>query len=66
MKKEYVGYMGQGTLGYAVERWRLMGFSDEDYQKASTVCSQAQLGKQAGNSIIVDILEEIFKEIIHT
>ncbi|MDO7864786.1 DNA cytosine methyltransferase [Brochothrix thermosphacta] len=50
----------------SLERWRLMGFSDEDYQKASTVCSQAQLGKQAGNSIIVDILEEIFKEVIHT
>lgn len=43
------------------ECWRLMGFSDEDYEKASKVCSNTQLYKQAGNSIVVNVLMEIFR-----
>jgi len=43
------------------ECWRLMGFSDEDFEKASKVNSNSQLYKQAGNSIVVNVLEEIFK-----
>ena len=31
------------------ECWRLMGFNDTDYERASEVCSQSQLYKQAGN-----------------
>lgn len=46
------------------ECWRLMGFDDEDFEKASKVCSNAQLYKQAGNSIVVNVLEEIFKCMI--
>lgn len=45
------------------ECWRLMGFSDEDFAKASKVNSNYQLYKQAGNSIVVNVLEEIFKEM---
>ena len=46
------------------ECWRLMGFSDEDYDKAETVNSNTQLYKQAGNSIVVPVLEAIFKEML--
>jgi DNA (cytosine-5)-methyltransferase 1 len=41
------------------ECWRLMGFDDEDFNKARTVCSDTQLYKQAGNSIVVNVLEAI-------
>lgn len=43
------------------ECWRLMGFSDEDFHKAEQVNSNTQLYKQAGNSIVVDVLEAIFR-----
>ena len=46
------------------EYWRLMGFDDEDFEKASKVNSNAQLYKQAGNSIVVNVLEAIFKELL--
>lgn len=46
------------------ECWRLMGFDDEDYEKASEVNSDTQLYKQAGNSIVVNVLMEIFKEML--
>ena len=42
------------------EVWRLMGFNDEDFEKAEKVNSNTQLYKQAGNSIVVDVLEELF------
>lgn len=45
------------------ECWRLMGFDDEDFEKAEKVNSNAQLYKQAGNSIVVNVLEEIFKNL---
>ena len=41
-----------------------MGFSDEDFNKAKEAgISDTQLYKQAGNSIVVNVLEEIFKNI---
>ena len=46
------------------ECWRLMGFDDEDYEKASKVCSNTQLYKQAGNSIVVNVLEKIVRNLI--
>jgi DNA (cytosine-5)-methyltransferase 1 len=46
------------------ECWRLMGFSDEDFEKAAKVNSDTQLYKQAGNSIVVDVLYNIFKELL--
>ena len=46
------------------ECFRLMGFYDEDFSKAEQVpTSNAQLYKQAGNSIVVNVLEEILKEL---
>ena len=46
------------------ECWRLMGFSDDDFHKAEAVNSNSQLYKQAGNSIVVDVLEGIFKQLL--
>ena len=46
------------------ECWRLMGFEDEDYEKAAQVNSNTQLYKQAGNSIVVNVLEAIFKQLL--
>ena len=42
------------------ECYRLMGFSDAEFNRAEKVNSNTQLYKQAGNSIVVDVLEEIF------
>ena len=41
------------------ECWRLMGFDDEDFNKARAVNSDTQLYKQAGNFIVVNVLEAI-------
>jgi DNA (cytosine-5)-methyltransferase 1 len=46
------------------ECWRLMGFDDEDFDKASQVNSNTQLYKQAGNSIVVNVLMAIFNELL--
>ena len=46
------------------ECWRLMGFDDEDFEKAEKVNSNTQLYKQAGNSIVVNVLMAIFKELL--
>ena len=46
------------------ECWRLMGFADEDYEKASKVNSNTQLYKQAGNSIVVNVLEAILTNLL--
>lgn len=57
------------------ECWRLMDFSDEDFEKAEKVNSNTQLYKQSGNSIVVNVLvailgqlfpgkEDLYKEII--
>lgn len=45
------------------ECWRLMGFTDEEFDKAQAVCSNTQLYKQAGNSIVVNVLVALLKEI---
>lgn len=46
------------------ECWRLMGFTDEDFEKAEKVNSNTQLFKQAGNSIVVNVLEAILKNLV--
>lgn len=38
------------------ECWRLMGFSDAEFDKAASVCGDTQLYRQAGNSIVTNIL----------
>lgn len=46
------------------ECWRLMGFSDAHFEKAKVAgVSNTQLYKQAGNSIVTDVLYYIFKEL---
>ena len=45
------------------ECWRLMAFTDEDFHKAEAVNSNTQLYKQAGNSIVVTVLEAIFRQM---
>lgn len=46
------------------ECYRLMTFSDEDYEKAEKVVSATQLYKSAGNSIVCDVLCRIFENMI--
>ena len=46
------------------ECWRLMGFDDSDFEKAEKVNSSSQLYKQAGNSIVVNVLEGILKNLL--
>lgn len=48
----------------ANEYFRLMGFDDTDFAKAEAVNSNTQLYKQAGNSIVVQVIEHIFKALL--
>lgn len=48
------------------EAWRFMGFDDEDYEKANKVNGPVALYSQAGNSIVVPVLEAILKNLLHT
>ena len=45
-----------------LECWRLQGFKDEDFFNVKGL-SDTQLYKQAGNSITVNVLMELFKKI---
>ena len=46
------------------ECWRLMGFDDSDFDKAKVAgISNSQLYKQAGNSIVVNVLQYIFRNL---
>ena len=48
-----------------LECWRLMGFDDEDFYKAQSAgVSDTQLYRQAGNSIVVNVLEFILQELL--
>ncbi|MDU9262406.1 DNA cytosine methyltransferase, partial [Staphylococcus pseudintermedius] len=61
---------GKYRLLTELECWRLMGFDDEDYYKVASEhptrknMTNGTLYKQAGNSIVVQVLEAIFKQII--
>ena len=47
------------------ESWRLMGFTDAEYERvASTDIPKSALYKLPGNSIVVNVLEAIFDELI--
>lgn len=49
-----------------LECWRLMGFTDEEFILAQLAgVSNSQLYKQAGNSIVIDVLVGIFKELFN-
>lgn len=57
------------TDGYRIRKltplecFRLMDVTDEDFYKAQAVNSNSQLYKQAGNSIVVSVLEAIFRNM---
>jgi len=63
--------IGNNKYRYLTERecFRLMGFDDSDFDKLINIfprrknCMSSILYKQAGNSIVVNVLEEIIKEI---
>ena len=66
------GYEGVAILttnGYRIRKltplecWRLMGFDDTDFRKAEQVNSNAQLYKQAGNSIVVNVIMSIIQKL---
>lgn len=46
------------------ECWRLMGYNDEDFEKAAKVNSNTQLYKEAGNAIVKQVLMGIFSQLI--
>lgn len=55
-------FRARGLTG--LENWRLMGFDDNDYYTVRNAgVSEAQADKQAGNSIVVDVLERVFIEL---
>lgn len=48
-----------------IECFRLMGFDDDDHAKAVEAgVSNSQLYKQAGNSIVVNVIEAIFGQMM--
>ena len=49
-----------------LECWRLMGITDYDYNQAASVVAQTQLYRQAGNAIVVNVLEAIFSHLFST
>lgn len=65
--------LGNGKYRYLTERecFRLMGFDDEDSNKLKAIYPGRKgklssiLYKQAGNSIVVNVLEAILKNIYH-
>ena len=46
------------------ECWRLQGFPDWAFDKAQAVNSNSQLYKQAGNSVTVNVIEAIARELV--
>lgn len=71
VSKTLMGADSMGTVdNYRIRKltpkecWRLMGFDDEDFKKAEQVNSNTQLYKQAGNSIVVNVLEAILKNLL--
>ena len=61
MEKEYEYRIRKLT---PLECWRLMGWDDESFHKAEAVNSNTQLYKQAGNGIVVPVLEAIFAQML--
>ena len=71
VSKTLMGADSMGTVdNYRIRKltpkecWRLMGFDDADFRKAEQVNSNTQLYKQADNSIVVNVLEAILKNLL--
>lgn len=63
--------IGDGKYRFLTERecWRLMGFTDDDFDKASNMAYKTKLRNkalysQAGNSIVVQVLEELVRGLV--
>lgn len=41
-----------------------MGFTDEDFNKASKICAETHLYHQAGNSIVVNVMYNVLKSLL--
>jgi site-specific DNA-cytosine methylase len=66
-KHNWDGYLVNGKTHYldGKECLRLMGFSDDDFEKLSEGgIAPSKIAKVAGNSVCVPILEAIFKELL--
>ena len=59
--EKYINY-GFNKIQY-FEYWRLQGFDDTDFDKAKEVSPETNLYKQSGNSISVNVLEDIFRNL---
>ena len=65
-------YILEGDTMYRIRKltpkecWRLMDFTDEDFNKAEKVNSNTQLYKQAGNSIVVNVLVAIMGQLFES
>ena len=46
------------------ECWRLMGFTDEEFDRVHGI-SNSQLYKQAGNSIVVNVLSALLSQLFY-
>lgn len=55
-----------GGLLNSKERFLLQGFTLDDYDKVCDVIPERQLSKQAGNSISINVLECIFRNLYKT
>ena len=71
VSKTLMGADSMGTVdNYRIRKltpkecWRLMGFDDDDFKKSERVNSNTQLYKQAGNSIVVDVLMHILNNLL--
>ena len=47
------------------ERWLATGFTEEDYEKVSKINSKTQLNHQTGNSICVEMLVAVWRELFN-
>ena len=59
-------FVGCGRIRKLTPRecWRLQGFSDEMFDKAAAVNSDAQLYKQAGNGVTIPVVYAVGKRIV--
>ena len=61
----------KGTYGIRIRKltprecWRLMGFLDEEFDRVHGI-SNSQLYKQAGNSIVVNVLSALLSQLFYT
>jgi len=58
----YFDEIAGGLVGK--ERLRLQGFTDKDYDKIKDLVSESEIAYMAGNSITINILKNIFKNLL--